>query len=218
MHPNPAFRQTSEDTAIAIARARGFGILTAAGPEGPLASHIPFRLGETGHTEPRAEALEAEAHLVRSTALARHLRRGPLPALLIVSGPDGYISPDWYGEDDKVPTWNYVAIHLSGTLRLDEEADMRSHLDRLSAQFEARLAPKPVWTADKMRPETLEGMMRSIVPVRLAVSSVASTIKLNQNRSESARLGAADALAAGGTPGSETAALATLMRNAKEFG
>ena len=33
---------------------------------------------------------------------------------LIVEGPEGYISPDWYGVADQVPTWNYVAVHLVG--------------------------------------------------------------------------------------------------------
>ena len=60
-------------------------MITAGGPEGPLVSHVPFLLGEG----------EAEMHLVRSNPLARALAAGPLPALLAVTGPDGYVSPDW---------------------------------------------------------------------------------------------------------------------------
>lgn len=202
MHPNSAFRTRSETEALAFAAARGFGIVTAQGPDGPLASHVPFVLGEA----------RAEGHFVRSTALARALAKGPLDALMIVSGPDGYISPDWYGEDDKVPTWNYVAVHLRGTLRLAPEIGMRAHVDRLSAQFEARLLPKTPWTSGKMDQELMERMMRTIVPWELTVTGVESTFKLNQNRAEAAREGAAAALAAGGTPGSETATLAALMR------
>ncbi|MEO1531429.1 MAG: FMN-binding negative transcriptional regulator [Pseudomonadota bacterium] len=206
MHPNPAFRGQAETEALATARARGFGILTAAGADGPLASHVPFLLS--------ADGTEAEGHLVRSTALTRALNAagGPLDALLIVSGPDAYVSPDWYGEDDKVPTWNYVAVHLRGRLRLVAERDMRAHLDRLSAHFEGHLLPKKPWKTDKMQPETLEKMMRSILPFALEITGVESTVKLNQNRSDSARRGAADAIAAGGTPGMETAAIAAMMR------
>ncbi|MEM6944769.1 MAG: FMN-binding negative transcriptional regulator [Pseudomonadota bacterium] len=205
MHPNRAFRGQPQDEALAIARSRGFGILTAAGPEGPLASHVPFLLDAAG--------TEAEAHLVRSTALTRVLMRAdaPLPALLVVSGPDAYVSPDWYGEDDKVPTWNYVAVHLRGQLRLAPERDMRAHLDRVSAHFETMLLPKRPWKTDKMEPDTLTKMMRAILPVVLEISSIESTVKLNQNRSATARTGAADAIAAGGTPGQETAAIAAMM-------
>ena len=204
MHPNPVFRQTPEEKARAFALERGFGVLTAQGPQGPLASHVPFIL----------DGDRLEAHLVRSTALARALNPGPLDALMIVCGPDGYISPDWYGEPEKVPTWNYIAVHLRGRLRLAPEIDMRGHVDRLSDKFETRLAPKPAWTAAKMDTEGLARMMRSIVPIEMTVATVESTFKLNQNRGEAARTRAAAALEAGDTPGMETAALARLMRAA----
>ncbi len=202
MHPNPAYRQESRARALDFAVERGFGTLTVVGPEGVLAAHLPFVL----------EGDVLAAHLVRSNPLARHLGGGPAAALMMVTGPDGYISPDWYGEPDRVPTWNYLAVHLRGELRLIDEAGLRAHLDRLSARFEARLAPKPPWKAAKMTPEVLARLLRQIVPVEMTVETVDSTFKLNQNGAASARLGAAAGLAAGGTPGRETAALVALMR------
>lgn len=206
MHPNPAFRQEPHERALEFAAARGFGALTSAGPEGVLAAHVPFVMGN---------GLLA-AHLVRSNPLARHLRSGPAEALMIVSGPDAYISPDWYGEPDRVPTWNYVAVHLRGKLNLIDDARLRPHLDRLSGNFEARLAPKPAWKTDKMTPDLLAKMMRQIVPVEMTIESIDSTFKLGQNRGASLRLGAAAALERGGTPGLETLALARLMRDAAD--
>jgi len=50
----------------------------------------------------------------------------------------------------------------------------------------------------------------------MTVESVDSTFKLNQNGAASSRLGAAAALAKGGTPGMETRELAALMREAGE--
>jgi hypothetical protein len=69
-------------------------------------------------------------------------------------------------------------------------------------QFEAALAPKPFWTHHKMSAGVIDRMMRAILPVEMAVTKVDSTFKLNQNRSDAARAGAADALALGLTPGS----------------
>ena len=123
----------------------------------------------------------------------------------MVMGPSGYISPDWYGEDDQVPTYNYVAVHLRGELVEEPEEALLPHLDRLSAAYEARLAPKPVWTTDKMSEEALAKMLRMIVPVRMKVAAMDATWKLGQNKSEAARLGAAEAV---GDP-----ALAALMRD-----
>ena len=202
MHPNPAFRRETEDRALAMARERGFGGLTIVGPEGVLSAFIPFVV-EDGILA---------AHLVRSNPIARHLRFGPVQALMMVWGPDAYISPDWYGEEDKVPTWNYTAVNLRGELRLIGEDRLKPHLERLSDNFEARLAPKPAWKLDKVSPGEVEKMMRQLVPVEMDVTSIESTFKLNQNRTDQARLGAADELAKGGTPGLDPQGLAALMR------
>ena len=201
---NPIYRKTSEAQNIAFARARGFGILTVNGPDGPLAAHVPFLLSEDGRI--------AEFHLVRSNPVARAL---PAPALLAVAGPDGYVSPDWYGLGPaQVPTWNYVAVHLRGMAELLDHGEMRGQLDRLSATFEERL-PKAPWRVEKMPDEALSRMMRQIVPCRIVVASVDGTWKLNQNKPEAARLMAADAMA--GSPlAQEGAALAALMREAEE--
>ncbi|MDH3265274.1 MAG: FMN-binding negative transcriptional regulator [Paracoccaceae bacterium] len=202
MHPNPIYRQAAPEENLAFATDRGFGTLTVNGPDGPLASHIPFVLDPGGGS--------AELHLVRSNPIARSLG-APAPALLAVIGPDGYVSPDWYELEDQVPTWNYVAVHLRGRLtRLPQEA-LRGQLDRLSAKFEGRIAGKAPWLVGKVQAEALERLMRMIVPCRFDILSVDGTWKLAQNKPEAARLGAAEGLAAAGI-GAETAALAALMR------
>lgn len=202
MHPNPAFRQSPREANLAFARARGFGVLALGGPEGPLIAHVPFVLADDGAA--------ADLHLVRSNPVARALAVGPQAAVLAVSGPDGYVSPDWYGMDDQVPTWNYIAVHLRGPLELLPAETLRPHLDRLSAAFEARLAPKRPWTADKMARDPLARMMRMIVPCRLSIATVDGTWKLNQNKPEPARLAAAEAIAA--SSGQDLGRLAALMR------
>lgn len=204
MHPNPAFRQASDAANLAFARARGFGTLTVNGEAVPLVSHVPFLLDDAGTT--------AELHLVRSNPIARRVT-GPTPATLAVLGPDGYVSPDWYGDANQVPTWNYVAVHLRGRLEPMDAAGLRAHLDRLSGHFEGRL-PKTPWTTDKMDPETLSRMMRTILPFRLRIDAVHGTWKLNQNKTRQMREGAAEGIA-GSDLGQELTALAELMRAAR---
>jgi transcriptional regulator len=205
MHPNPAFRQMPADRNLAFARDRGFGLLALNGPDGPLAAHVPFLIAPDGAS--------LDLHLARSNAVARAAL--PAPALLAVGGPDGYISPDWYGLPDQVPTLNYVAVHLRGTLHRLPPETLRAHAEALSARSEAALAPKPPWTAAKMAEGVVERMMRLILPFRLEVAAVDGTWKLNQNKPAAARLAAAEALAArgGDAPGT---ALARLMRAAPD--
>lgn len=203
MHPNQTYRQATREANLAFARERGFGTLAVNGDNGPLAAHVPFVLSPEGGS--------LDIHLVRSNPVARALSAAK-PALLAVTGADGYVSPDWYGMEDQVPTWNYVAVHLRGRLEPLPAEALRSQIDRLSDLFEARLAPKKPWTTGKMTEEVLARMMRAIVPMRLIIESVDGTWKLSQNKPEPARLGAADGVGAG-TPGQETAALAALMRS-----
>ena len=200
MHPNPAFRATPRDRNIAFARDRAFGVLAVNGTDGPLLSHVPFLLSE--------EAGYADLHLVRSNPIAR---AGDAPAVIAVSGPDGYVSPDWYGVPDQVPTWNYVAVHLRGRLEAMPANAMPDLLDRQSAAFEARLLPKPPWMPVKMTPEARDRLMRAILPFRLWIEAIDGTWKLSQNKPDPARIGAADGVAETDI-GQETQRLSLLMR------
>jgi len=202
VHPNPAFRRESTDTHLAFVRERGFGTLCVNAAAGPLIAHVPFLLD--------AEGTEAELHLVRSNPILPLLTE-PQAAVIVVSGPDGYLSPDWYGVEDQVPTWNYVAVHLRGHIEAAPVDELRPMLDRLTAEFEARLAPKPPWTSGKMSAGLMERMMRMIAPCRMRIAEVQGTWKLSQNKPDVVRLAAAEGLDAAGS-GECADGLAALMR------
>ena len=206
MHPSPPFRQASRQANLAFASERGFGVL-ALNPgdaHSPLLSHIPFLLTEEGNF--------VHAHLSMANPILRILAEGEQKAVLAVSGPDGYISPDWYETDPgQVPTWNYVAVHLRGRLRLRPEGTLRSHLEALSAEFEQRLLPKPPWRIDKVPERRLQALIRAIRPIELEIENVDGTWKLNQNKTDATRSSAASHIEAGGI-GMETLVLTKLMR------
>lgn len=200
MHTNPAFRGASSLENLTFAAMRGFGVLTVNGPAGPLASHVPFLLAPDGSS--------ADLHLTRANPI---VRAGlPAAALLMISGPDAYVSPDWYGSDDQVPTWNYVAVHLRGSLAPLPDEALLPHLDALSAAQEARYLPKTPWVSAKMTEDVMPRMMRMILPFRLTITAVDGTWKLNQNKTAAVRTRAADHLAAGSDAGGQ--AIAALIR------
>lgn len=181
MHPNPAFRKVPADESLAFARQRGFGTLCINGQDGPLLAHVPFLTSENGD-------LCALIHLARSNAIARSAL--PAPAVLAVTGPESYISPDWYGADDQVPTWNYVAVHLRGRFEPLPPETLQPMVDDLSAIFESRLLPKKPWTSAKMSDGVMERMLRMILPFRLVIEGVEGTWKLGQNKTPEQRAGA----------------------------
>jgi transcriptional regulator len=178
-------------------------LITAAGIE-PMLSHVPI-LVEHGPDGPVA----AIGHVAAANPHAALLGGGP--AMLLFQGPQGYVSPNWYTSPaQSVPTWNYVAVHLHGTIeRQDTPAEKRIIVDALSARHEAAFA-KP-WTSDKMTPELLEKMLDAIVGFRLRVTRIDAKFKLSQNRSLADREGVLRGLEARETPGDD--ALAAWMRS-----
>lgn len=202
MHPNPAFRTPSHDDNLAFARERGFGMLVVVSENQPHISHVPFILSPDGSY--------AELHLARSSATARATLE-PMEAKIAITGPDGYISPDWYEMPDQVPTWNYVAVHLTGRLVPLPDNALPDQLDRLSARFEEALLPKPIWLSSKMDRDALNRMYRMIRPFRFDITDVEGTWKLSQNKPDAARLSAANHTATASI-GMETSLLSNLMQ------
>lgn len=206
MHPNPVFRTSPVDLNLAFAKEVGFGMLTINGADGPLAAHVPFQLADDGSY--------ADLHLARSNPIAR--AELPASALLAVQGAQHYISPDWYGPHDQVPdqvpTWNYIAVHLRGSLAPLLPEALEPHLEALSAEHESRLLPKKPWTKEKMTDGAMPRLMRMILPFRLTITDVQGTWKLNQNKPADVRERAATALTNLDVD-SHAATLARHMRN-----
>ena len=198
MHPNAAFRWEDREAMRDLVRELGFGMLFTATPDGPRLAQVPVVwLDES----------TIGLHLARGNALVRHLDGAT--ALFSAQGPDGYISPDWYGLDhNQVPTWNYVAVELEGVMRRMDHDALVAQVDQLTAEQEARLNKEP-WTRGKMDPGLFDKMTQAIVGFRLEVQAWRGTLKLGQNKPEAARLAAADGAEAAGRRG-----IAHWMRNA----
>jgi transcriptional regulator len=200
MHPNAAFRWDDRDALRAFAREIGFGTIFAATSDGPRVAHVPFVfLGED----------RIGFHVARGNGIAKHLDGAE--ALCVVNGPDAYISPDWYGIDDQVPTWNYVALELQGAIVQMEPDALAAQVEALSAEQESRLAPKPEWTREKMTSGLFDKMLRAITGFEMHITAWRSTAKLGQNKPAEAREGVAKQLDLRGK-----SAVAHLMRNPPE--
>ncbi|MBN8807919.1 MAG: FMN-binding negative transcriptional regulator [Sphingomonas sp.] len=191
MHPNATFRWQDREAMRALVRELGFGTVFAATPDGPRVAHVPVVWLDDD---------TLGLHLARGNGIVRHL--DGTPAVFSALGPDGYISPDWYGlGQDQVPTWNYVAVELEGIMRRMAQDELVAQVDQLSAEQEARLAPKLAWTRDKMDAGLFAKMTQAIVGFRLEVTAWRGTLKLGQNKPEAARLSAADGAEAAGRRG-----------------
>lgn len=187
MHPAAAFRVEDAEVLLAALAERPFATIAAAPGGRPLVAHAPVVVRRDG------EGIVLDFHVSRGNALAPHVAAG-FAAVVVTLGPEAYVSPDWYADADQVPTWNYVAVEAEGQVGPLGEADTIALLDGLSAQEEARLAPKPAWTRGKMSPGRFEAMLKGIIGARLRVERLQGTFKLSQNKSDEDRAGVARAL------------------------
>jgi len=195
MHPNPLFRNDDRALLEALIEEVGFGMVFAQTGDGPRVAHTPIVSTGLG---------AVQFHLARGNALTRYLVGQE--ALVVINGPDAYVTPRWYADTNTVPTWDYVTLELQGPVRKMGEEGLLGLLDAIAERHEARIAGEP-WTRGGVDPAMIASLLRGIVGFEMEVRAWRPTFKLSQNKSAEDRAAIADALRAEGSP-----ALATLIR------
>jgi len=195
MHPARTFVWQDDAESRAFVATQGFAQISIAVDGVPMCAHALLSAGDDG---------SFRFHLARANPLVALLDGRAVLATVV--GEHGYISPDWYGSDDQVPTWNYRLVEIRGQARRLDEVALRAQVDALSAAQEARLSPKQPWTSDKMSPGRIEAMLRAIVGFAIEAPVLSGCAKLGQNKTQDERAGAMAGLRASGN-----AALADAM-------
>jgi transcriptional regulator len=188
MHPQPAFREVEPQALLAHLAQHPFATLAAAPNGSLLVAHAPLVIRRLGR------GLALDFHLSRGNALAAAIAEG-FRAVAVSLAAEAYVSPDWYVSADQVPSWNYISVEAEGPVAALDETGLETLLDDLSAQEEARLAPKPPWTRAKMSVGRFEAMTPAIVGARMTVERLEGTTKLSQNKDAADRAGVIAALA-----------------------
>lgn len=166
----------------------GFVSLVTSTSEGLLATQAPVLLDREGGI--------LRGHIARAN-LQWKLAMPDARALAIFSGPNGYISPNWYATKREhgrvVPTWNYIAIHAHGHVRFSEDRDLLLDIvTRLTDKHEAR-SEQP-WRVSDAPAEYVESMLKAIVAFEFHITRLEANWKLSQNRSEEDREGTIEGL------------------------
>jgi transcriptional regulator len=185
------------DAVAAFIDAVGAADLVTAAPDGTLSSTLVPVLWERGAEGGHGRLL---AHVARMNPQWDSVRDGQR-VLAIVHGPQAYVSPSWYAAKAEhgrvVPTWDYSAVHLSGTVELVDDANqLRDLVERLTDRHElSRSAP---WSVEDAPPAFVAGQLRAIRGIVVHVDTVEGKAKLSQNRSVADREGVVAGLLAEG--------------------
>jgi transcriptional regulator len=167
-----------DDAVQGLLARHGAGDLVTATARGLLVTMLPFV-----HDPTVGDRGSLLGHVARNNEHWRHAPVGE--ALVILRGPDAYVSPSWYAAKAEhgrvVPTWNYVTAHVYGELVVHDDVDWVGGLvRRLTEKHEAELAPP--WAVDDAPPAYIAGQLRAIVGVELRISRIEAKAKLSQNR------------------------------------
>ena len=191
----PAHFQPSDDEVRDALRHLGAVDLVTATDDGLLATLMPMLWDEPGSRPGLGPWGALVGHIARNNAQWRTPAIGE--AMVIVRGPDAYISPRWYAAKREhgrvVPTWNYVTVQAHGRLVIHDDVEwLETNVRRLTDTHEAH-AGEP-WSVDDAPRRYIEGQLRAIVGIEVLLDRVVGKWKLGQNRSEEDITGAIDGL------------------------
>ena len=197
----PAHFRADDDDVRELLRNHGAADLITSTANGILATMLPFVYEEPGSSPEAGQHGRLLGHVARNNDQWRNPAQGD--ALVIVRGPDAYISPSWYATKRQhgrvVPTWNYVTAHLYGPLLVhDDVAWVEALVRRLTARHESS-RPEP-WSPDDSPESYFRGQLRAIVGLELPISRIEGKFKLSQNRPEADVDGVIEGLTASGRP------------------
>ena len=182
MYIPSSFAEEDVPTLHAFVEAHPLATLVTAvgGSSGMFGTHLPLLLDRS--TGPFGRLV---GHIARANPHAKQLAGGASDALVIFTGPDAYITPNWYATKAEsgrvVPTWNYVAVHAYGKIALRGEPEfLRPHLEMLVRTHEPSRAGR--WEVSDAPDEYVAQQLRAIVGLEITIDRLEGKWKMSQNR------------------------------------
>jgi len=168
-------RNQNMDEVKSFIKENSFGILVSKASDKLQATHIPFELstGENGKNI-------LTGHISKANRQWKNFKDDNR-VLVIFNGPHAYISSSWY-DHENVPTWNYIAVHVYGTVKIIEGEKLIQALKHLVNRYESKSA-NPV-SVEKMSEKFLNRELKGIIGFEIEVEEIHPAYKLSQNRDE----------------------------------
>lgn len=171
MYVPKLYREDNRAEIVAFLKRHNFPVLVTVEAGLPIATHLAVEVQEHGD-----DRLTIYGHLSRANPQWKTF--GEQEALLIFQGAHTYISPRWYSHVN-VPTWNYMMVHVYGTVSEVQGEALLALLSRLVAHHEAGSA----YRLETLPEDFVRKEMRGIVGFAVEVTRIEAGYKLSQNRS-----------------------------------
>lgn len=195
----PAYYKNEDlDEIFAFLKANSFGILVSKN-EKLLATHIPIEL-----IQKEDGKWYLQGHVAKGNPQWHDFKNEEV--LAIFNGPHSYVSSSWY-DFEEVPTWNYIAVHVYGKIRITSEDELSTMLHALVDKYEVE-SKEPI-KLENLSAKTM-GQIRGIVGFEIDITDIQATYKLSQTHSDKNYHNTADHLEEINDSGSK--AIANIMK------
>ena len=151
-----------------------FGILIHQGNQKLQGTHIPMLLDQDKNGNNILVG-----HLSRANPQWQHFKDND-EILAIFTGAHCYISSSWY-QKESVPTWNYIAVHVYGKIKIVEGKTLIDDMRMLVDKYE-KTSKDPV-SMDRLSPKSMK-MVHGVVGFQIEITEIQAAYKLSQNRDE----------------------------------
>ena len=150
-----------------------------------IVSHVPDRGIVASHypvlVDNQADAFTVFSHVGKPDQQIHAL--GDHQLTIIVEGPQGYVSPGWYGVTPAVPTWNFVVAHLTGTPEIVSVEENLRLMDILVDYFEDQAESPAHLHGSIANTEYAERIIHGTVAFRMRVEGFEAKCKMSQDKS-----------------------------------
>jgi transcriptional regulator len=168
------YKNENQEAITAFLKENSFGILINQTNGKLWATHIPLELG----TNKEGKTI-LEGHISKENPQWKGFAEND-QILAIFSGPHSYISPSWY-DHENVPTWNYIAVHVYGKIKIIEGDAAIESLKRLVDKYEKN-SETPVRIEDLSEKTMMQS--RGIVAFEIEIEEIQAQQKMSQNRDD----------------------------------
>lgn len=177
MYNLPYFKEQDSSVVLEFIHQHPFAFIAGSDAHGmPVATQVPVFIEERGGQ------LFLTGHIMRQTDHHKAFEKNP-NVLCVFTGPHCYVSATWYADQQQASTWNYMSVHVKGSLRFLDEQGLVEVLKKTSLHFEKNDATSPT-VFDNLPPEYVERLMKAIVAFEVQVEKMDHVFKLSQNRDQ----------------------------------
>ena len=172
------YRQNDYSEILSFLKANNFGIILSSTNDKITGTHLPFLVNEISD-----KSFSLTSHLAAANPQINDWKNKQ-DALVIFNGPHGYVSPSLYEEKQNVPTWNFIAVHVYGTVTIVNDFEEKmAILEKSIAAFE----PEYFTQWNELNKAYKDKLTHGMTGLEFEVERIDAKFKMSQNKPEQTR-------------------------------